>query len=74
MVQIGDLIIFPFMDLLVIGGRSTSEEHNKGWQGIRDFIGYKIPELRAIQQHVSEKDSGRNRLLSSMLDEVLVSL
>ena len=47
MVLIGDLIVFPLMDVLGIGGRSTSEEHNKRLQGIRDFFGHKILELRS---------------------------
>ena len=70
---IGDLIIFPLLDLLGIDNRGAGMKEQRDWYGVKDFFKSKIPEVEKLMEE-KNGGNGQDRLLSAILAEVLDAL
>lgn len=69
---LGDLIIFPLMDLLGIDDKSGVKNTNRNWEGVRNFFREKIPELDKLR--ASPANTGKEKLVVAVLEEALDTL
>ena len=73
--DLGDLLLYPLIDLLGIDGRgSEMEKANKNWAGVRSFFKRKLSELNQARDDAKTADDGQNKLLAAVLDEVMDTL
>ncbi|KAK6195771.1 hypothetical protein SNE40_001128 [Patella caerulea] len=59
---IGEILIYPLMDLLGIDGRGGDRKRN--WENVKEFVDAKLPELEKL----------RNNFANTILEEVLIAL
>lgn len=71
--EIGDLVIFPFMDLLGIDEAKAVRRDDRNWEGIRQFFVNKLPELEKVRDDAVNED-GKKKLLAAVIDEAVESL
>jgi hypothetical protein len=72
--EIGDVLIFPIMDLLGVDDRKLTTDDERSWNGVRTFFETKIPELRNLKTEKSQSTLGKDLLFGAILEEVLDTL
>ena len=71
--ELGDILIFPIMDLMGLDDRKLSTNDERSWVGGQKFFETKITELRNLKAEKSQSTVGKN-LICATLEEVLETL
>lgn len=72
--EIGDMIIFPLMDILGIDKAKQVKRDDRNWSGVHNFFKEKLPLLENQRETLSKTVECKDKLISAVLDEVVVSL
>lgn len=71
--EIGDMVIFPLLNLLGIDRARSEKRDDRNWVGVRQFFETKLQELQEAETEAREGD-GKKRLLAAVIEEIRESL
>ena len=69
--MMGDLFIFPMMELLGIDANSQQQTQDRSWLGVKCFLEEKLTELERCSANRRRKGSGRDRLVAAVMEEIV---
>ncbi|ESO93019.1 hypothetical protein LOTGIDRAFT_162043 [Lottia gigantea] len=70
---IGDLLIFPLMDLIGIDGRKD-DARRRSWEQVRVFFQSQLQSLELHQKNLSRAETGKGRLIGAVINEIIEML
>jgi hypothetical protein len=73
--EIGELLIFPLMQLLGIDHQQSRTEmkDGAGWTGVREFFKVKMSEVETLKEQ-TDTSTGEGRLFIALLNEIIDTL